>query len=170
MNYLDNTTDVDRYNFSIRLGRESRPMPNGCIEWTGTLQKKRTGGGYGVVTIRNTHGWHLVCIAHRLSYELAKGPIPNGFHVLHSCDNRKCINPDHLSVGTPAENSADMVAKNRQASGARQGLSVLTESQVIVAREMYANGKPMPEIASALGVNYQTIRHAVFRHTWKYLP
>jgi len=86
----------------------------GCIEW----QKGRS-CGYGQVTNRGRPDR-----AHRASYKLNKGTIPEGLCVLHSCDNKICINPEHLWLGTLADNVADMVSKNRHVGYRRKnGLS-----------------------------------------------
>ena len=80
-------------------------MPNGCMEWSGRVDRK----GYGRVTV---NGKHLA--AHRFAWELANGPIPDGLHIRHFvCDNPPCCNPEHLLPGTHADNMADMVAKGR---------------------------------------------------------
>lgn len=84
----------------------------GCREWLGILGVK----GYGhcnYIGERTT--------AHRIAYKLVKGAIPAGLVVMHSCDNRACCNPDHLSVGTQAENLADMDRKGRRVNAPRFG-------------------------------------------------
>ncbi|MBG8552331.1 HNH endonuclease signature motif containing protein [Hymenobacter guriensis] len=76
-----------------------------CWIWTASL----INSGYGRLGI----GRHKKVLAHRLSYEMKNGPIPEGLLVLHSCDNRQCVNPSHLSLGTVSENTKDMLVKGR---------------------------------------------------------
>ena len=91
-------------------------MPNDCWEWRGSLTKQ----GYGQVTRRDMKpkGW----MAHRLAWVLAYGPIPKGLWVLHKCDNRPCINPLHLFLGTQSDNVRDCVAKGRHAAVKLRGV------------------------------------------------
>lgn len=87
---------------------------DGCWEWRGC--KKRN--GYGWVGVRKEQ-W----VAHRLAWTFVNGPIPTGLHVCHRCDNPSCVRPDHLFIGSHADNMADMKAKGRgRASGRPRGL------------------------------------------------
>lgn len=88
-----------------RLKQRTRHMPNGCIEWIGATNTV----GYGRIKLPGP----IYRQAHRVAYELAKGPIPEGMNILHECDNRRCCNPDHLRTGTQAENVQDAMHKGR---------------------------------------------------------
>ena len=92
---------------SERLAAGLVQMPNGCLEWTGVAHKR----GYGRITINSKS-----VQTHRLAWELANGPIPDGMFICHTCDNPPCCNPDHLWPGTNAENTADKVTKGRAPS------------------------------------------------------
>jgi hypothetical protein len=84
---------------------------SGCWEWTGT----RNRFGYGLICVGTWYAGHITTVgAHRLQWERHNGPAPKGQHVMHRCDNRLCINPGHLRLGTPADNIHDMMAKGRQ--------------------------------------------------------
>lgn len=78
---------------------------NECWEWQGSLNWK----GYGSLSFEGRK-----MRAHRVAYQLAVGPIPDGLHILHSCDNRRCCNPTHLRAGTNKENVADALTRGRR--------------------------------------------------------
>ena len=132
-------------------------MEGGCWKWLGDL----TRGGYGRLRYADK-----MVRAHRFFYEVHRGPIPDGLYVCHKCDNPSCVNPDHLFVGSAADNKADCCAKNRHAYGARQGQSKLTEDDV---REILAAGESYPEIAKRFGVSSSLVCAIKKGRAWRYL-
>lgn len=115
--------------------------------------------GYGQISVKNRAAY-----AHRVAYELHKGPIGSAY-VLHSCDNRKCVNPDHLSLGSFDENMHDMVKKGRQAAGMRNGHAKLTDQQV---RDIRAAAGTHSQIAKEYNVTPSLVtmirRNRIWRH------
>lgn len=122
-------------------------VAGGCWEWRGCC----TSAGYGYWS-RGGESF----AAHRLSYELFKGPIGTGLCVCHECDNPTCVNPEHLWLGTHRANSLDMYAKgrNNQARGGAAGNAKLTEGQVRSIRAMKLSAT---ETAALFGVSTNTV-------------
>lgn len=108
--------------------------------------------------------------AHRISWEIHFGPIPNGQHVLHICDNPECTNPKHLRLGNHLENMRDMFKKNRRkhATGANNGLAKLNPSKVRKIRKLYGKLNSY-ELADMFGVSRPSINAIINRHTWKHV-
>lgn len=137
---------------------------SGCWEWHGTLSKQ---GSYGTITIsRQRKGIK----AHRLSYKMFKGEIPEGMCVCHKCDNTKCVNPDHLFLGTYADNNKDRHAKGRTKimRGSRHGCSKLTEKDVLYIRKHYKRGLSK-KLANKFGVCKENITAIARRRIWKHI-
>ena len=111
--------------------------------------------------------------AHRLSYEIFKGKIPIGIYVCHHCDNTKCINPDHLFLGTPKENSADRDKKLRHYHGADVNTNKLSPEQVIEIRNKFNSAIKKFGMLSSLGreygVSHSLIGLIVKNKAWKHL-
>jgi len=102
--------------------------------------------------------------AHRVAYEIANGPFQKEAFVMHSCDNRKCVNPDHLSLGTFDLNMADMVDKGRQTHGAKNPHAKLTPDQVREIRSAVGTHK---EIGALFGVSQPLVTMIRSGRIWK---
>jgi hypothetical protein len=134
---------------------------NECWTWLRPLNK----WGYGRYRIGN-----FQAMAHRVAYELTTGKNIDGYVAMHTCDNPSCCNPKHLVLGTHADNQADKYKKNRQAKGEKNGQSLLTEKQVIEARQKY---KPRivtyETLAKEYGVSKDTMQKAIRGIYWKHI-
>jgi hypothetical protein len=120
------------------------PEPNsGCLLWN---ERREVRGGYGVVAVNNKRN-----MAHRVAYELTKGPIPSGLLVCHKCDVRACINPEHLFLGTYKDNTADMMRKGRHRPHTSKQL---TDAQVL---EIFQSGELYRNITEKFGVLMSTV-------------
>lgn len=138
------------------------PEPNsGCWLWLGGVNR----GGYGQVKRDQKN-----VLAHRLSWSIARGEdAPSDRMVCHRCDNRLCVNPDHLFLGDAAINIADMMSKgrNRHVRGELQGGAKLTEADVIAIR---ADPRLQREIAANYNVTVSSISHIKARKAWRHVP
>lgn len=133
-----------------------------CWEWTGATSKP---GGYGAFKYKGRR-----VQAHRFAYEAWRGPIPPGVCVCHRCDNRTCVNPEHLFLGTQAENNADMAAKGRSTIGVRNPHARLSAADVLAIRRSYLpRVVTMRALARSYGVNEATIWRVIHRVCWDHL-
>lgn len=136
---------------------------SGCWLWTGKVGPS----GYG--EIRRKRG-DPNSKAHRVSYELHKGPIPEGMCVCHTCDVRLCVNPDHLWLGTNADNVADKMRKGRHRTGPQHGShnpqAKLTEAQ---ARAIKADPRVQTKIAADYGISQCAVSDIKVGRRWAFL-
>lgn len=139
------------------------PEPNsGCWLWT----KGLFNSGYGSLYLNGKSE-----LAHRFAWRLHKGPIPIGLCVLHRCDVPSCVNPEHLFVGTKADNNIDMIAKGRARKRGLRGeenpKARLTASQADEIRKRHSLGETQARLGKVYGVTQATIWRVVHSHSWK---
>jgi predicted XRE-type DNA-binding protein len=126
-----------------------------CWLWTGSV----TSNGYGMFPANSK-----TLRAHRVSWEFHYGPIPTGKLVCHTCDNRLCVRPDHLFLGTPYDNMQDKIEKGRSkyvpVFGERNGNAKLTTRDIVHIRKLIASGRYLHrEIAEMFGIDRSTVSH-----------
>lgn len=122
-----------------RLWSRVAKLSSGCWEWQGY----RMPSGHGQIGI----GQHRVTTTHRVSWELSSGEaIPTGLMVRHRCDNPPCVNPEHLELGTAADNSRDAMERGRTARGFRLPNTRLSDEDVRVVRELYCRWTGPPGV------------------------
>lgn len=178
---------IDKAKYKDRFETKFVIVESGCWEWMHNLSHN----GYGLFPIR-TGKKTINFRAHRFSYELYKGPIGDGLVVMHSCDNPKCVNPSHLSVGTVKDNYLDCLrkgrarpfggkygtrsARNRSKSssidvvGEKNPSAVLKESDVIGIKARYSEGNlSQREIGVMYGVSKNTIQAIICGRSWCHL-
>jgi len=179
------TDPVARFNAKVLRGT----APDSCWEWVGTKNK----GGYGVFAL-----WGKSVFAHRLSLAMSVPClVEKNKLVIHSCDNPSCVNPDHLRMGTAAENSQDMVDRSRnergeghwakryperivrgerhwaksrpdKLRGENNGRAILGNSDVARIKELVSSGMKQGEVAAMLGVSRTTINNIWTGRTWNH--
>jgi hypothetical protein len=154
-------TTAERFWRHVRKGR-------GCWEY-----QVRTGDGYGCLQINRKP-----FVAHRLSWELHFGSIPHGFFVCHKCDNKACVRPSHLFLGTPSDNTHDMFVKGRQGyrgpqnpvHGERHHKTNLKEADVTRMRRLYAaGGISQHTLAQQFGLAQTQVSRIIRRIVWRHV-
>jgi hypothetical protein len=131
---------------------------DGCWKWTGSVSRR-----YGMFKVNKK-----VRRANRVAYELWNGSIPDGLHILHSCDNTLCVNPQHLRVGTNTENVADRHERNRWANmkGTNNSNSKLNEDDVEWIR-VIVGFYSLTDIARMYNISITTIWAIKNNKLWK---
>ena len=138
----------DRFNEHVRRG-------DGCWEWTAWKIK-----GYGQLKMPG----RKKVAAHRFSYQLFCGPIPDNTNVLHTCDNPGCIRPDHLFLGTAADNVRDMIRKGRAQIGEHR--RKITPEKAFAILWQAAAGETHRKLAAENGISRQAVGDIVTRRRW----
>lgn len=177
--YNDVNRKYDQARTEARFWAKVRKTDT-CWLWTASLRNK----GYGAFAYTDAQGNLVQDRAHRYSYELHVGPIPEGLFVLHKCDVPACVNPDHLFIGTKAENVRDMVAKGRHVPGGthtevmnckykrgeRHHNAKLTAETVIGIRELHSAGDiSLAELARRFGISQPSAYRIVKRLRWTHI-
>lgn len=155
------TKRIEAANAKERAERIASKMTAGpCVEWP----HGKDAEGYGLLWIPGDNNRR----AHRIAYQEYRGAIPDGQVVCHTCDNRACVNPWHLFLGTQADNIADKVAKGRQARGETSGQAKLSWDKVGEIRRLYfEKGVSAAELARRFSVTPENISSITRGLTWK---
>lgn len=139
---------------------------DGCWLWTGSLMG---GVWYGFIRGDEEHGCKTL-LAHRLSWEIHNGRIPNKLHVLHRCDTPRCVRPDHLFLGTQGDNVKDMMAKERSIEGKKLTRIKLVGSEVRAIRILYKSGMSHESLAEEFKCSIDEVKYITSRIVCKMVP
>ena len=135
----------------------------GCWIWTGSLNV----WGYGVIRVNRKN-----MLAHRISWIIHEGDIPEDLLICHTCDNPACVNPKHLWLGSNKDNMTDMYLKNRsnQPKGEKHALCKLNDKKVFKIRSLYKPRiYPANRIAKEFNVSEVCVYNIIYKRTWKHL-
>lgn len=151
-----------------RLFWKSAVKQDGCWSWIGAANK----AGYGFICTSFDGKASKRILAHRLSWRIHKGIFDESLRVLHRCDNPQCCNPDHLFLGTQADNVADMDSKGRRGdvSGENHPKAIITEQQAMEIISLLESGHQHIHIASRFGVKKHIVSDISAGRNWKHLP
>ena len=151
----------DRYNME-RFYSKTKRVESGCLEWQASVRR----GGYGQF---NTGNGRIKC-AHRFAWELVNGEIPKGMFVCHTCDNPRCVEVSHLFLGTPLDNTIDMVDKGRHKKvclkGTTHGMSKITDKEAL--QIFNAEGTNI-DIALEYGISNQQVSNIKLKKSWTHV-
>jgi hypothetical protein len=167
------TGDLARFYFRVDKSPGQGPK-GGCWAWRGTRTGSSTGYNYGLLFYLDSEAGSRkkprYLRANRIAYFLANGRDPFPYIILHSCDWPPCVNPDHLSTGTYADNQRDASNKGRMASGARNGMAKITldEAREIV-RLRNEGHLSIPELVLKFGISRAQISRIANGHRWSYI-
>lgn len=141
--------------------------PDDCWEWTAS----RGSSGYGHILSGGSPA--KMTSSHRVAWEMANGPIPDGLHVCHTCDNRRCCNPAHLWLGTAKQNNNDCQAKGRRRvippRGEKSPMAKLTDSGVSEMRRRWAAGESASSLALEFGIAHGSASRVVRGIAWAHM-
>jgi hypothetical protein len=137
----------------------------GCWLWKGSI----TASGYGQTSYCPSHGVYKSIRAHRVSWIIHFGEIPEGMCVCHACDTPLCVNPSHLWLGTSEQNTADREKKMRGVKGERQTQAKLSDKSVIEILGLKGKGLTALQIGNRYGVSPTLIRMVLARKLWKHV-